>query len=57
MRHVLSGEILYVPLTQTFYILNRDLKSIEVESGNCIEGHIKQNEGPLEERVGSVSCD
>lgn len=50
----LPREPLYVPLAQTFDIFNHDLESIEVESSDSIEGNIKQNQRPFEERVGGI---
>lgn len=47
---------MHVPLTRPFGILDHHLEGAEVQRSHGIEGHIKENQGPLEERICRVCC-
>lgn len=51
----LSGKPLNVPLARTLSVSNFDVESTEVEGSYGVEGYIKDDQGPLEEGVCSVS--
>lgn len=52
----LSGKPLHVPLGGTLDVPDGDFKALEVESGNGVEGHVEEDERPLEEGVDGVCC-
>jgi hypothetical protein len=51
----LSGKPLNVPLARTLDISNLNSEGTEIESRHGVEGHIKDDQRPLEEGVSRVS--
>ena len=45
-----------IPARDSPVVLYDNLKVLELADGNCVEGDIKQDEGPFEEGVDGVCC-
>lgn len=52
--HDLFREPLNVPLAYTLNISDNQFERPKVESSNSIKRHIKQDQSPFKERIGSV---
>ena len=46
---------MHVPLARALHVPDNQLKGLEIEGRDRIEGDVEENEGPLEEGIGCVS--